>query len=242
MENHCVVSTLYYLFSGQKELFKNLYLRTSTDYDFKSYPVLQFNFADFGLKNKHLEKELSHQLQGYAQEYHIQLKDISLATPFKTLVQAISKQHGKVVILIDEYDKPIVDFLTDIAQTKKNQEILRNFFSPLKGLEAQGHLRFLFITGISKFSKVSLFSDLNNLTDLTMHPLSNDLLGITQEELLHYFDPYIEQVTLNYPFPKSELLQEIKRWYNGYSYNGSTFLYNPYSLLSLFSSREFKNY
>ncbi len=173
---------------------------------------------------------------------YVKLDNTSLSTDFSDLVENISAKGKPVVILIDEYDKPIVDFLTELEQASKNQKILRRFFSPLKDLEAQGHLRFLFITGVSKFSKVSLFSDLNNLTDLSIHSLSHDLLGITQQELLANFEEYIHQTIHYYSTTREDLLEEVKLWYNGYSYDGKTRLYNPFSILNFFLDKDFKNY
>ncbi len=124
-----------------------------------------------------------------------------------------------------------------------NQKILRDFFSPLKDLDSQGHLHFLFITGVSKFSKVSLFSDLNNLTDLSIdNPLSNDLLGITHDELENNFQDYIQQVSQILGVSAEQLLIHIKEWYNGYSYDGEVTLYNPFSLLNFFTNYQFDNY
>lgn len=238
-----LISTFSHLFSGKKELFKDLYIGQKTDFPFIEYPVLQFNFADFGLKSQNFEEELSQQLENYAKIFGVETSTISISTHFKTLVQGISKKGKPVVILIDEYDKPIIDFLTETEKAKKNQEILRRFFGPLKGLDAQGHLRFLFITGVSKFSKVSLFSDLNNLTDLSVdNPLSNDLLGITHNELLIYFEEYLNDMLQRMNVSKEELLKNIKIWYNGYSYDGLTSLYNPFSLLNFFQTKRFSNY
>ncbi|HMQ50448.1 MAG TPA: AAA family ATPase, partial [Saprospiraceae bacterium] len=238
-----LVSLLRHLFLGKRELFKDLWIGQHSDYDFPAYPVLQFNFADFGLKTRKLEEELSGVLQAYADDYSVAMEMTSIATQFKTLVQNIAEKAGRpVVLLIDEYDKPIIDFLTEIEKAEANQRVLRQFFGPLKGLEAEGHLRFLFITGVSKFSKVSLFSDLNNLTDLSIHTLSSDLLGITQEELLFNFQAHIEATAAKFNMAEGELLKQIKIWYNGYSFDGETRLYNPFSLLSFFLNRELSNY
>jgi hypothetical protein len=237
-----LVSLLTQLFSGKKELFKDLYIGKQADRDWTAYPILHFNFAAFGHRVENLEAELRFQLQQYAQQFGVAVSDISLSTQFSSLVTAIAQQHKPVVLLIDEYDKPLIDFLTEMEQAKKNQDVLKSFFSPLKNLEAKGHLRFLFITGVSKFSKISLFSDLNNLTDLTIDPLSDELLGITSAELLSNFKAYIAQAAQHFQMPEEELLEGIKLWYNGYSYNGLTRLYNPFSLLSFFSKRHFGNF
>ena len=179
-----LISKFKYIFSGRQDLFKGLYIAEQTSYQWKAYPILQFNFAAFGHKVENLKEEIIREIQTYANDLNVKIEKTSLSTAFRTLIEGISKKGKPVVLLIDEYDKPIVDFLTENEKARKNQKILKDFFSPLKELEAQGHLRFLFITGVSKFSKVSLFSDLNNLTDLTIDRLSDDLVGITQEELL----------------------------------------------------------
>ncbi|MEM8524381.1 MAG: AAA family ATPase [Bacteroidota bacterium] len=237
-----LLSKFQYLFGGNRDLFEGLYIEEHTDYDFETYPVLHFNFSSFGYKVENLEEILSIEIENYAGDFGIETNKVSLGKRLYSLVEGISKKEKTVVLLIDEYDKPITDFLTEIAKAKKNQSVLKDFFSPLKDLDAQGHLRFLFITGVSKFSKVSLFSDLNNLTDLTLHPYSDDLLGITQEELLNYFPKHIEELAKEYQFPVEEILEDVKKWYNGYAYNPNIPLYNPFSLLNLFQANRFSNF
>ncbi|MGB0861735.1 MAG: AAA family ATPase [Saprospiraceae bacterium] len=237
-----LISTFRHLFEGKKELFKDLYLGKSTDYAFETYPVLQFNFAKLGHQVENLEEELINQIEGYAKFFQVEIEETSLSTRFFSLVKGISEKGKPVVLLVDEYDKPIIDFFTEIEKAKINQKVLRSFFTPLKDLDSQGHLHFLFITGVSKFSKVSLFSDLNNLKDLSKTPLSSDLLGITQEELEDYFKSHIEVATQKMNIPKVELLKWIKKWYNGYSYDGQIRLYNPFSLLNFFMDYRFDNY
>ncbi|MEM8524219.1 MAG: AAA family ATPase [Bacteroidota bacterium] len=237
-----LVSLFKHLFSGKKELFKDLYIGKETDYDFQEYPVLQFNFANYGAKVTNLEEILSSELDRLAADFNVSINTVSLSLQFQKLVENIAQKGKPVVLLIDEYDKPIVDFLTEVEQARINQGILRRFFGPLKGLESAGHLRFLFITGVSKFSKVSLFSDLNNLTDISIHTLSHDLLGITQEELVENFREHITSVATKFDVTEEELLINMKKWYNGYSYNGETRLYNPFSLLQFFLNQKFSYY
>ncbi|MEM9885269.1 MAG: AAA family ATPase [Bacteroidota bacterium] len=237
-----LISTFRHLFEGRKALFQNLYIGQSTDYEFETYPVLQFNFANYGFKERKLEELLVSDIKRYAEQFDVEINNISLSYQLSSLVENISKKYRPVVFLVDEYDKPVVDFLTDYPQAKANQEILRRFFSPLKGLDSKEHIHFLFITGVSKFSKISLFSDLNNLTDLSVSLLSKDLLGITHDELLFYFKERIEAACAHHESDQKTILAEIKRWYNGYSYDGKTFLYNPFSLLSFFLTYEFDNY
>ena len=238
-----LISTFRHLFEGKKELFSDLYIGKSTDYAFEKYPVLQFNFAKLGYQVENLEEKLNRLVLEYAVDFGIPITSTSLSENFTNLIQSISEKNKPVVLLVDEYDKPIIDFFTEYDKAAVNQKILRDFFSPLKDLDSQGHLHFLFITGVSKFSKVSLFSDLNNLTDLSVdNPLSNDLLGITHEELENNFQDYIQQVSQILGLSEEQLLKHIKTWYNGYSYNGVIKLCNPFSLLTFFQAQHFGNY
>ena len=111
---------------------------------------------------------------------------------FKELLQKLSEAKGKVVLLLDEYDKPIIDYLDEMPKALEHQQILKTFYSVLK--DSDSNIQFLLITGVSKFSKVSIFSELNNLTDLTIHPKFTTLVGYTQEELEHYFADRIEDL------------------------------------------------
>ncbi|MEM0993653.1 MAG: AAA family ATPase, partial [Bacteroidota bacterium] len=237
-----LLSKFRHLFQGEKELFKGLYIHEQTDYDFEAYPVLHFNFSSFGHAVENLEEILSSEIEDYAAKFNVPIAKVSLGKQFRTLIEGISAQGKPVVLLIDEYDKPITDFLTELEKAKKNQSVLRDFFSPLKDLDLNGHLRFLFITGVSKFSKVSLFSDLNNLTDLSLHRWSDDLLGITQQELLDYFSEHIDDAAKMLRQGREELLEGIKTWYNGYAYDPDIKLYNPFSLLSFFQAHRFSNF
>ena len=238
------ISALYYVFKGEKDLFKGLYIAEKTDYDWEKYPVLEFNFAAYGRRyeDEELRGMIRRELQRYGQEFGVELPDVSIPEQLRVLIQQISQKHNPVVLLIDEYDKPIIDFVTKPEKARANREVLWQFFAPLKSLDLQGHLRFLFITGVSKFSKVSLFSDLNNLKDLTMKESSVDLVGITQDELLTHFSEHINLAAQRHELSEEELLQDVKSWYNGYSYDGVTTLYNPFSLLSFFDEFRFQNY
>ena len=239
-----LLTTLRYIFDGEKELFKGLYIAEQTDYNWKKHPILQFNFADYGheYNSDELKISIKRDLQKHGERFDIEIPDMRLTDQFRFLVEQISEKHNSVVVLIDEYDKPIVDFLTEPEKAKENRAVLREFFSPLKGLDSQHHLRFLFITGVSKFSKVSLFSDLNNLQDLSMRKRSTDLLGITHKELSTYFSDRIELAATHYQISEDKLLEDVKYWYNGYSYDGVTKLYNPFSILNFFDEFRFSNY
>lgn len=237
-----LLSTLKEIFLGNKDLFKGLFIAEQTNYNWKPCPVLQFNFAKIETEPSDLQDSLKRQIQLVGQKFNIKITSKNLMDQVEELVRIVAEEHGPVVFLVDEYDKPIIDFLTKKESAKANRQTLKKFFAPLKSLEEQGHIRFLFITGISKFSKVSIFSDLNNLTDLTVNQAAVDLMGITEQELGDNFGPYIQKAIDVLQLPKAELLTWVKTWYNGYSWDGKTFVYNPYSLLSFFANCRFGNF
>jgi hypothetical protein len=142
--------------------------------------------------------------------------------------------------LIDEYDKPIVDYVDDIEKATQNREILRDFFGVLKHSDA--FLRFVFLTGVSKFARVSIFSDLNNLRDITFSKKLATLLGYTQQELESYFAQPIQNLCFELGIKKAPLLSQIKTWYDGYSWNAKDKMYNPFSIINLFAEQQFDNY
>lgn len=144
------------------------------------------------------------------------------------------------MILIDEYDKPITDYLHDIPKAQANRAILKSLYSVLK--DADEHIRLLVLTGVSRFSKVSIFSDLNNLEDITLSKHFNNLIGITQQELERNFAEELEELPPVLGMDKLQLLENIKEWYNGYSWDGKETLYNPFSLLSFMKEESFRNF
>ncbi len=236
-----LVSTFKELFSGSKELFKGLWIEDKWDWS-QTNPVIHIPFASLDYKVNGLDVELQKHIQETAISYGIELGKDSLKNQFEELLRVLAKKKGKVVLLIDEYDKPIIDYLgKEIRQAKTNQQILKNFYSVIK--DSDPYLRFAFITGVSKFSRVSIFSDLNNLDDLSLQdPRSNTLLGYTQDELEGFFPEHIESTAKAQGVSKEVLIEKIKNWYNGYSWNGKDFVYNPFSVLNFFTKSVFMNY
>jgi hypothetical protein len=235
-----MVSTLKALFEGREELFEGLWIHERWDWA-KKNPVLSLSFNGLDYTNQPLEQALVKDMELKAAEHSITLKGTTSKERFRELVLALSS-GGQVAILIDEYDKPINDFLDDYTQADANRDTLANFFGALKANDVVDHLRFVFITGVLKFSKVTLFSELNNLTDLTQHKRFGTLVGITQAELEEYFDGHITKLAEEEGITREALLSKIKHWYNGYTWDGRSFLYNPFSLLGLFDSSTFKNF
>jgi hypothetical protein len=231
-----LLSTFHYLYLGRKELFEGLYIEDKWDWN-KTNPVVKISFASISHKEKGLRKAINDQLDKTAEEYGIVFREDTISSKFQELIETLHAQRDKVVVLIDEYDKPIIDYLgtPDVNIALENRDILKSFYSILK--DADPHLELVFITGVSKFSSgrrsaVSIFSDLNNLTDLTLDKSFDAICGISQQELeANFIEELLE--TDN---------EQIKRWYNGYSFGGANIIYNPFSLLHFFRSRELKNY
>jgi Predicted AAA-ATPase/PD-(D/E)XK nuclease superfamily len=239
-----LISTLKALFEGKKDLFKGLWIEDKWDWS-KKNPVIHFSFDAMSYDALGLDGAILAELRRWAKRHGVELTESGYKDQFKELIEKVSEKHGKVVILIDEYDKPIMDYLEFETigvntQAKINQGIMKKFYSVLKN--AGDDVRFLFITGISKFSKVSLFSDLNNLTDLTLEPDYAAIVGYTQEELLFYFGDFLDATAEKLKISREELLEHIKIWYNGFSWDGQTKVYNPFGTLKFLSQKQFMSH
>jgi len=234
------VSTLQAIFEGKKELFKDFAIYDKP-YDWKAYPVIHLDFGDIrGNTPAELENSLQELLSEVAKHFQVELKTDNAQSQFRELILSLS-ERGRVVILIDEYDKPVLGNVAN-AQALGILKVLKDFFSVIKGTEP--YQRFVFLTGVSKFSHVSVFSDLNHLQDLTMNPAFATMLGYTQEEFEKYFADRIDAVAGELKLSKAELLKKIKAHYNGYRFeeNAAT-VYNPVSLALFFlEGGKFNNY
>jgi hypothetical protein len=226
-----LISTLEYLFKGEEELFKGLYIQDKFNWE-EVYPVIRVDFSKDILKKEDYKKRVIQELEKNYINNGIEMlekgeDEISL---FEKLIITIYKSYGKqVVVLVDEYDKPILDLIEDIKQAQNIRKQLKAFYSVLKGLDK--YIRFVLITGVSKFSKVSLFSGLNQLEDISLNKEYGNICGYTQKELELYFKDYLEKLNL----------EEIKEWYNGYYFLQDT-LYNPFDILLYLKNREFRSY
>ncbi|MCB0594752.1 MAG: ATP-binding protein [Lewinellaceae bacterium] len=233
-----LLSTIKELYSGRKELFDGLWIEDQWDWG-QTNPVIWIKFSSQGVKTMGLVPALHKMLGEAAQSLGIELQETHYDQKFKELI-AKSAANRKTVLLIDEYDKPIIDYLDDVEQAEANREVLKNFYSVLK--DSDPYLELVFITGVSAFSKVSIFSDLNNLHNISLTDLAEDLLGITQKELESNFEEPMRQAAEKNNLTFEELLGKVKRWYNGYSWTGENKLYNPFSLLSFLSGKRFQNF
>lgn len=236
-----LVSTLKELFLGNKELFKGLFIENKIEWE--TYPVIHLDFAKSNYKSLGLEKAIQDRLYYQASLYEIKLEKQDISDQLEELIKKLhDKFQKRVVLLIDEYDKPIIDFLgkDEIHIAEENRSIMKNFYTPIKSLD--NYLRFFFLTGVSKFSKVSIFSDLNHLSDITVDARFSTLVGYTQKELEYYFDDYIDLLSKKNKLTKKETLEKLKEWYNGYSWTGEERVYNSFSVMNALLKSNFNNY
>jgi len=218
------LDTLRTIFNGEKELFKGLYIYDK--YEFVKYPVIRisFNNGDFSSREGFHER-LEAILYNSQQELDISCpKEFRGSNCFEQLINiAYKKYNQKVVILVDEYDKPILDNIENTEIATVMREELKNFYSVIKG--ADEYLKFVFITGVSKFSKVSLFSGLNNIEDITLNSKYSTICGYTQNDIETVFAEHLE----------GQNFKKIKHWYNGYKFLGEG-VYNPFNILLYISN------
>lgn len=236
------VSTLHEYFRGNRVLFKGLSIDTLQTGVWVQYPVVKLDFSRLSSVNSsELSATLRNILTECGNEFGVEVRGDADIEFFSSLVLNIHRKFKQpVVIIIDEYDKPIVDRLGDLALASENRQVLRNFFSVVKSLDE--HIKFMFVTGVSKFTKVSLFSGFNQITDITFNKKFAGICGYDQKELEKHFEQHIYNVAAETTLGKTALLEELKKWYNGYSWDGELKLYNPFSILSFFDSGSFQNF
>ena len=230
-----LVSTFQSYFEGKKELFKGLAIE-KLEKEWNEYPVLHFSMAG----GKHLEKE---QLERYLlfilkeneKRFGVECDSVDSNVRLLNLISNLYEQTGKqVVVLIDEYDAPLLDVVHNEDSLGVLRNVMRNFYSPLKDCEPK--LRFVFMTGITKFSQLSIFSELNNITNISMDEPYAGICGITKEELLTQMREDIDCLAKNLKLTYEETLEKLKTNYDGYHFTWpSPDIFNPYSLLNCFS-------
>ncbi len=244
-----LISTFYNIFRGKKELFKGLYIYDS-NYEWEKYPVVVLDFNVISNDNaKILTEALKKKIDEIGESEGLEIKeDNLLKEKFEELIKKLYEKHNKgIVFLIDEYDKPIIDHIGkgegELRIAEENRTLLKSFYGVLKGASVVKKTRFVFITGITKFSKVSIFSELNNLTDLTMDKRYCDILGITEEEIDRDLSPYIDRFCDEEKLDCEELREELRGYYNGYRFSSKDVrVYNPFSLFSALEKRSIENY
>ena len=234
------ISTLQALYQGSKTLFKGLWIEDKWDWN-KKNPVVRLSLKDINFEQRGLEDSLAERVHEVGQNHGIELKSSYARDKFRELIITLSSK-GKVVVLVDEYDAPILEYLAkDIGKAYENRDLLKGFYSVLKDLDTS--LELVFLTGVSKFSKIGIFSGLNNLEDLSMHPAYATMLGYTQEELETNFSEEIDIAKDILKLSREDLLEELRIWYNGYKFHQKAEkVYNPVSINSFFDRNEFYNF
>ena len=239
------VSTLKAYFEGKKELFKGLAIE-QMEKEWTAYPVIHLDLSCgkyYSLENTKII--LDNILKVEEQKYGIEVPESGregFGARFRDILLAATAQTGKqVVVLIDEYDAPMHDSVSDEELQKTIRNIMRDFFSPLK--QQEGNIRFVFITGISKFSQLSIFSELNNLKILTLKDEYSSCCGITKSELSQYFREGIEEMAEHNGLTYEETLEQLKLHYDGYHFSiNSEDIFNPYSIINALDDKEFNSY
>ena len=238
------LSTLEAMFEGKSELFKGLYAEEWVKEQAKNpNPVIKLDMSNLGAYED--KKELNQSIINYLVCYYIKKYELDISAQdtsgdvFLDVISELYKKFGSVVVLIDEYDKPITDNLNNLEKAEEMRETLSKFYIVLKGCP---YIKFVMVTGVSKFSKVGVFSGLNNLKDISFAKKYSDIVGYTQKELEDNFFDWIKIASEELSMSEDELLIKIKRNYDGFSFDGRTRVYNPFSILNFFSDQEFNNY
>ena len=223
------LDTLKEVFEGNEALFAGLYIRERHDWS-KRHPVVRLSFGGGSFVERGtLEANVMEQIAAAERRAGLVSEYLTAPGRFANLLEALHGQTGqRVAVLVDEYDKPILDALVDAPEVARaNRDYLRGLYGVIKDSDA--HVRFTFLTGISKFSKVNLFSQLNNLTDLTLDPVYSSICGYTEDDLDTVFAPELAGLDR----------ERVREWYNGYGWRGAEKVYNPYDVLLLLRRREF---
>ncbi|SFC65421.1 ATP-binding protein [Butyrivibrio sp. YAB3001] len=241
-----LLSAMKAYWEGKRELFSGLDIERLEEGNanaWKKYPVFYFDFngANYNEEGA-LDKKISFLLQGWEKEYDSVNENNTLAERFqKLLIKAKEKTGLRCVVLVDEYDKPLLDVVDDTNMQEYNKALFKGFFSTLKSFD--DYIQFIFITGVSKFHKVSIFSDLNQLRDISLDEDYAELCGITGDEIKRYFSPELETLSKRQEIKSDECLNVLKRQYDGYHFHPRGLgVFNPYSLLTAFSTKEFGSY
>lgn len=232
-----LLTTIRALFEGEKELFEGLFIYDK--HDWQIHPVILLDMGGMDMSSlESLRLSLTTEMTRIAEKYGLGLTNENPIVLFSSLIFALQEKTGQqVVLLTDEYDKPILDNIQDLHKAQKMREFLRNFYTIIKS--ASSALRFVLLTGVSKITQTSIFSGLNNLFDITLHDTYAGICGYTQQDVEQHFKEHIEELAVKQNTDIEETLANIKHWYNGYSWDGQTFVYNPFSVLLLLAYQRF---
>jgi hypothetical protein len=233
-----MLSTLKEIYSGSEDLFKGLWIETN--WQWEKYPVIHLDLNRVDTINDSLNQGLLLQLQEVGNEYGIKLNTDSSKNAFSELLSELQKKGKKSVVLIDEYDKPITDYLGQQSIVEKHIALLKGFYGTMKSMDFCIHQAL--ITGVSKYGKLSIFSDLNNLKDISNHYELGEICGLTETEIISNFSAFINAIAKRLNQEENAVLQNLKFWYDGYSWDGKTRIYNPFSVLNFMGDAIYRNY
>ena len=238
------LSTLDAMFSGKVELFKGLTAeKWVTEQAKHPAPVLRLDMSgcDNPSSSAELNEALIAELEDFAEERKLTLKqEKTCGKMLKNVIKALHQANGPVVVLIDEYDKPILDNIGDLNVANEMRQTLRSFYTVLKSCDE--YLRFVMLTGISKFSKAGVFSAMNNLEDISMDTQYGDIVGYTQEELEEYFTGWVDDAAQRLKLNRNDLLKRMEDYYDGFCFDGEISLYNPFSVMQCLKKGNLSNY
>ena len=240
------ISTFDALFSGKKELFKGLYAEEFFERpDYRTSPVVHLDMSK-AVTNRGvdaLEESMLIQVLESAKLHGVTISELAQGSPgtaLGELLKSVGEKTGPAAVLVDEYDKPILDVLKNHDLAEVYRDSLRSFYTQIKAGDA--NIRFVFITGITKFTRTGVFSAMNNLYDISMDPEYATMLGYTEEELISNFSGYIDLVAEKFGLEQEVFLARVEDYYDGFSFDGVNRLYNPFSTLSFLKMKEFKNF
>lgn len=233
-----MLSTMEAYFEGKKELFKELWLGEAEGVDWTPRPVLRLNFVEAAASIIGLTSCLSNQFDNWEEKYNIPNKNLELSQRFLNIITRVAEStNQKVVVLIDEYDKVLINTMHEPGLHEEMKSILKPVFAVLKG--ADRYIEFAMLSGVSRFSKLSIFSDLNNLEDISLSPEFATICGITEEEVRRYFKPGVEAFAMQKETDFEGMMQILKDNYDGYHFaKVSPDIYNPFSLITSLKNRE----
>ncbi len=235
-----MISTLSYLYQGRKDLFTGLWIENNWDWT-NIHPVIYLDINNTITRGGGTLKEgLMIIFRQQAHSYGVELESDVPGYAFHELIEKLADKGKKVVILVDEYDKPITDYITNPEIANEHSKILKSVYGALKSKDK--YIEKAIITGVSKYGKVAIFSDLNNLFDLTLYEDANEICGYTEVEILNNFEDYLLKACDKFKISMETLMEWVRSWYNGYCWEGKNKIYNPFSILNFFQTLKFQNF
>lgn len=236
-----LISTLEALFLAQKEWFKGLWIEDR--WEWEKYPVIRLDFSNLlaGRSLEAIDETLNSMLRSRAADYGLELHGTYPTILFNSLIEQLYKISGKgVVILIDEYDNPVTSHLSDVTKAERNRTYFRDIYQVIKAQSGKTH--FVFIAGISKFAKLSIFSAISQMKDISLLPQFNDIVGFTEKEIRSNFSEHLKAFRQVNEMTEKETMEYITKWYDGYNWGGNQHIFNPYAILNALTDKKLDTY